>query len=32
MPKMDWKSLSGQSQPKLGAYGEYYAKMEFAYL
>jgi hypothetical protein len=30
MPKMDWKSLSEQSRSKFGAYGEYYAKMEFA--
>lgn len=30
MPNMDWKSLSGQSRSKFGAYGEYYAKTKFA--
>jgi len=30
MPNMDWKSLSEKSKQKFGAYGEYYAKMEFA--
>lgn len=30
MPKMDWKGLSAESRQKLGAYGEYFAKMEFA--
>lgn len=30
MPNKDWKSLSQKSRQKLGAYGEYYAKMEFA--
>lgn len=30
MPNMDWKSLSEMSKQKFGAYGEYYAKMEFA--
>ncbi|MDO5519781.1 MAG: DUF4365 domain-containing protein [bacterium] len=30
MPNMDWKSLSDKSRQKFGAYGEYYAKMEFA--
>ena len=30
MPNKDWKSLSEMSKQKLGAYGEFYAKMEFA--
>ena len=30
MPKMDWRLLSKESKQKFGAYGEYYAKMEFA--
>ena len=30
MPKMDWIALSRESTQKLGAYGEYFAKMELA--
>ncbi len=30
MPNMDWKYLSGLSKQKFGAYGEYFAKMEFS--
>lgn len=29
MPNMDWAALSQKSKQKFGAYGEYYAKMEF---
>jgi len=30
MLNKDWKNLSEKSKQKFGAYGEYYAKMEFA--
>lgn len=30
MPSMDWEALSRAGKQKFGAYGEYYAKMEFA--
>ena len=30
MPNMNWAALSRESRQKLGAYGEYFAKMELA--